>query len=322
MLKLKSISPSRMKTYDMCPFKYWLTYCCPGIKLKSNWGASHGSLIHDILEHLANGQDIDWMNRLFRGYAGQIEIIGRDDEPELMASPLKLAKADEYKNKKPMCDICPYKEGDKCGISKEPLDKLSGCPKYLFEQSVKMMEETISRYKNDIWPKLLRDKNGSIIGTEYEFNILLKGSDVPMNGIMDLVIEEDKDTIHIIDYKTGSWTQDYQECQRDIQVQMYSLASRREFIDDVNNKGFKYKNVMLTFDYFTKTPITLAFTALQDQKTEEYVKNKIKQIQNTNWIDRIVKNNEEFTLKKNWKCRSICDTEVCAANWKGRFQTP
>lgn len=318
MLKLKSISPSRIKTFDMCRFKYWLTYNCPNIKLKSNFGASHGSLIHDILENYSSGTDTDWASRLYRGYAGKLETKDRSGNVVVMETPLKLAKTKEFQDKKPYCDTCPYATNNACSISQEPLDNLSGCPRDLFDNSINMLQQTIDRYQNT-WKKILK-RDGIIIGTEYEFNILIPGTSVPMIGIMDLVIEENADTIHIIDYKAGSWTQDYKECKEDIQVRMYSLAARREFIDDINNKGYKYKNIILTFDYFTKQPITLAFTKDEDNKTEKYVCDKIKEIESTEYIWRIVKSNEDFQSKSAWKCNSLCDTVVCSTEWKGRFK--
>jgi hypothetical protein len=289
-------------------------------KMKSNWGAEHGSLLHDILENYVNGEDEDWMSRLYRGYAGTLETLDRYGNPTIMGSPLEWAKAKDFESKTPRCDSCPYVEVEEgvCGISKEPLDNLNGCPRDLFDGSVSMLENTMRRYEHT-WEKLLRDEKGAPIGAEYPFKINLPGTDVPIIGVMDLVVKEDDDTIHVIDYKTGSWTQDYADCRKDIQVKMYSLASRREFVDDVNGKGFSFKNVILTFDYFTKHPITLAFTEEEDQETEEYVKKKICEIQNTQWIDRIVRNDEEFEERGAWKCRSLCDPDVCKSNWKGRF---
>lgn len=321
MLKLKNCSPSKIKTYDMCKFKYWLTYHCLDVDLKSNWGAAHGSLLHDILENLANGTDTDWMARLYKGYAGELSTLDRKGQPEIMESPLIWAKEKDYANKKPYCDTCPYKQGNHCAISKQELSALKGCPRDLFDESVRMLDSTIKRYKGSIWNKILRDAQGNMIGTEYPFEVKINGTDVPLIGIMDLVIEEDPETIHIIDYKSGAWVQNYAECREDIQVKIYSMASRKEFIEDVNKKGYKYKNVILTFDYFTSDPITLAFTADEDAATEQWTANKINEIQSTQWIDRIVRSNEDFSQRWAWKCRSLCDTEVCISKWRGKFET-
>lgn len=325
MIKLDSISPSRIKTFDTCKFKYWLTYHCPNIELKSNWGAVHGSLIHDILENYSNNIDLDWMARLYKGYNGTLEAEDRKKGKITMPSPLVLAKTKDFHDKYPYCDTCLYKKDDHCGISLEKLDSLTGCPKGLFNDSISMLSSVIKKYQN-IWPKALKNKDGVIVGTEYPFNIMLPNTDVPIIGFMDLIIEEDPDTIHIIDYKTGSWAQGYDECRNDIQAQMYSLAARKEFIDDVHGNGHKYKNVILTFDYFTQRPITLAFSNEEDIKTENFVRNKIKEIESTDWINRIVPDNVNFNERtsnngfKYFKCRSLCDSAVCASNWKGRFQ--
>lgn len=323
-LKLKSISPSRIKTFDMCKNKYFLTYNTDE-KLKSNWGAVHGSLIHDVLENFSTGDDLDWTDRLYRGYGGTLETLDRYQEPEVMETPLVWAKKKDFADKTPYCDTCPYAQDDHCKISGESLDALTGCPKGLFEGSISMLQTTINRYE-DTWNRILRDDKKAPIGVEYGFRINIPGTDIPMIGYMDLVIEEDADTIHVIDYKSGTWTQNYDECREDIQVKMYSLASRREFIDDVNNKGFNYKNVILTFDYFTKNPITLALTEAEDDATERFVLNKIKEIQSTKWIDRIVPNNEAFQERnsrnghKYFKCEYLCDSKVCARRWEGKFK--
>lgn len=325
MLKLKSISPSRIKTFDMCKFKYWLTYHCHDVELKSNWGAAHGSLIHDLLENYSNGNDTNWLDRLYAGYGGYLETLDRYGEPEVMETPLRWAKDKDFRDQVPMCDSCRYRDVDEmgdnfCMISREPLDKLSGCAKMLFDGSVSMMREALDSYI-DVWDNILRDPDGKITGAEYRFKLPVMGTDVPMIGVMDLVVEEDEDTVRVYDYKTGSWTQNYEECRDDIQIRMYSLAARKEFIEDASGKGHSYKNVILTFDYFTKYPITLSFTAEEDAETELYVKEKIEEIQNTQWINRIVKSNADFNQRWAWKCRSLCDTEVCKSLWKKPFRT-
>ena len=326
MLKLKSISPSRIKTFDMCRFKYYLTYHTDAV-LKSNWGASHGSLIHDILENLSTGADPDWTARLYRGYGGVLDTLDRFQKPEIMESPLVWAKDPEFAEKKPYCDTCPYanKEANQCDISLDKLDNLTGCPKWLFDGSISMLEETISRYE-DVWDKMLRDDAGVPIGVEYGFRIPLDARpDVPIHGYMDLVIEEDPETIHVIDYKAGKHTQNYAECRKDIQSRMYSLACRKEFIEDVNGKGYNYKNVMLTFDYFRNRPIILAFTEDEDRATEQFVLDKIEEIESTKWINRIVRNNEEMDTKTGYGqvafiCKYLCDSAVCKSRWDGRFE--
>lgn len=321
MLPLKSISPSRIKTFDSCKFKYWLNYHRPDISFKSNWGAEHGSLIHDILENYVNGTDTDWMARLYRGYAGVLKTKDRYGKDCVFPSPLKYAKPDEFARKKPFCDTCPMAKNGICKISGESLKELSGCPKSLFEQSIYMIEKVIERYEeNNIWGRVLKDREtGGIIGCEYPFNIKVPGTEVPMIGIIDLVVEEDEETIHVMDYKSGSWTQDFDDCLKDIQVRMYSLAARKEFIEDINEKGYSYKNVILTFDYFKDQPVTLAFTEEEDKQTEREVRDKIREIQSVDKVTRILRDGDSFSDRKYWQCRSLCDTRICEREWTGAF---
>jgi hypothetical protein len=312
-MKLKSISPSRIKTWDMCRFKYWLTYHTDR-KLKQNWGGCHGSLIHDILENYSNGDDTDWMQRLYDGYGGTLETLDYHQKPTVMESPLVWAKPKDYAEKTPHCDACPYKGQDgTCTINREPLDELSGCPKFLFDGSIKMLREVMDQYR-DIWPKILRDPQGKMIGAEYGFRMPLPGVDVPVIGFMDLAIDHGNGTLEIIDYKTGVWTQNYADCRKDIQVRTYSLASRRTFVDDIEGRGFDFDNVIMTFDYFQGKPITLAFTEEEDAETERELSAKVREIQDAHDIFRCVRDPDTF-----WKCRSLCDSAVCKDEWKGKF---
>lgn len=319
MLTLKTISASRIKTFQTCKFKYYLNYHCPEVTLKTNFGATHGSMLHDILENYASERDINWEARLLSAYAGKIETKDKTGNVVLIDSPLKLAKSAEFAEQEPACDTCKFVDGMHCGISGEHLNHLSGCPKKLYENSHSVIKKAINDYQS-IWKKILRDKNNQIIGTEYEYSIPISGTEVQAIGFMDLVVEDDSDTIHIIDYKFGAWTQNYQDCRADIQVRMYSLAARKIFIDDILNLGYKYKNVILTFDYFTKDPITLSFSKEEDFQTEMEVSKIIKEIQSTDSIDRIVNSNDDFEKKFAWKCRSLCDTKICAEKWKGRLK--
>lgn len=319
MLDLKSISPSRIKTFDQCLFKYWLTYNRPDVELKSNFGAEHGSLIHDILENYVKG-DKDWVKRLFKGYAGLLESVDKFGNKIVLDSPLKWAKDADFKNQKPYCDICPYKnDNNTCGISNEPLDQLSGCPRKLFDESIRIVEKVIKRYRK-AWSFVLRDADNNIVGCEYLYNVTLPSMNIPNIGVMDLILRHNDQVLEIIDYKSGKWTQSEEECKQDIQVRTYSLIARKEFIEDINKKGFAYKNIILTFDYFQGNPITVTFDESEDKETEDFLYNKSLEIRNTKVIKRIVKSDADFDSKKFWKCRSLCDIEMCKKHWNGQFE--
>ncbi len=307
-MQLKSISPSRIKTFETCLFKYFLTYNMPEVKLKSNFGALNGTLIHDILQNFATKNDRDWLTRLYKGYAGLLATKDKFDKDTILESPLKWAKNSDFKDKKPFCDTCRFKKDTICGISQEPLEKLNGCPKMLFEKTIDMVEKVLKRYK------ALYDRPDLIIDTEYSFEIPISDTDINLIGVMDLIIKRDDETIEIIDYKSGNHTQNYEECMQDIQVRCYSWAGRKEFIEDINKKGHNFKYCLLTFDYFSASPIELACTLQQDQDTEQKLKDVIQKIRETTLIKRII-GNGDF----NWQCKSMCDPDICSKYWKGNF---
>lgn len=306
-MQLKSISPSRIKTYLMCLYKYWMTYHSD-IELKSNFGAANGTLIHDILENYALGTDTNWGSRLYEGYAGTLEVKNRFGRMEFLDSPLRWAKPADFAEVQPRCDGCPFNDDGHCKISREPLDKLTGCPKKLFEDSYKMTEAALEKYA-----PIFRDSK--VIGAEYPINLPVGDTGIPLIGIIDLVIEGDEETVEIIDYKTGNWTQNLAECEQDIQTRIYSWAARRIFIEDEMNLGYKYKDVILTFDYFKSHPVTLAFTKEEDEYTGQYVEEMVRRIQETHRITRVI-GQGSF----NWKCKSLCDMGKCEENWQGAFE--
>lgn len=312
---ISTVSPSRIKTYDQCLYKYYLNYHTDE-ELKTNWGAMHGSLLHNILEAYVEGTLTDCIDALYRGYRGEFEHPGRSGEMETMESPLGWAKPRDFAEKKAYCDSCP--QADKngtCRISGESLDDLSGCPKSLFAESVDLMEKMKRNYAK-IWPKVLRDKDTDApIGVEYEFFVPIPGTNVLFKGFADLVIEHDEDTIEIIDYKFGTWTQDEDECRQDIQVKGYSWAARQEFIHDINGRGYNYKYVILTFDYARDIPITLTFTEEEDERTARELEFKVKEIQQTTRISRVTDSPD-----RNFKCKYLCDLAVCKRTWEGDFE--
>lgn len=306
MLNLKTLSASRIKTYEMCLYKYYMNYHLKK-QLKTNWGAVHGSLLHEILRRYAAG-DRDWMRHLYAGYSGELVYADNIDGDKKEASPLKWAKEKEFKNIAPQCDLCCFKDGDKCRISSEQLDKLSGCPKNLFQLSVKLLTETINRYQS------VFNNPQCILGIEYPYTLPIKDVDTKMIGYLDLVIEKDPETVMVIDYKSGVMIPEYDEFISDIQVRCYSWVVRKIFIEDVLQKGYKYKYVVLKFDYLRQEPMTIAYTQKQDYDLENHLADIVNKIKNTKRITRVI-GDGDF----NWKCKYLCDIEQCEANWKGNF---
>ena len=159
-----------------------------------------------------------------------------------------------------------------------------------------MLEFYIKKYHNKFCNKC--------IAIEKSFNIDL-GDDVIINGYIDLVLGIDKYAIESIDYKTGSWCKSFTELQNDTQARLYSIAIKNEYPE--------FKNYLLTFDYFQKSPITVAFTDKQDLDMIIKIKKRYYDIKNNNYPTRIplCKNGNPF-----WKCKSLCDRKLCDDVWR------
>jgi len=306
---IKNASSSRIETFNTCLFKYWLTYHDKA-KLKSNWGASHGNLLHDILEKFANNSDKNWMDRLYKGYGGVLITEDKFGAKVTLESPLIWAKPADYKDAKPECDTCPFAKDGTCSISLQKLDDLKGCPRKLFEKSVTILKDVFRRYN-----PLYSDEK-MLVGTEYKIEFKIPNTKVPLICILDLVIDRGNGIVEVIDYKFGNYTKDFDTLAVDVQARICSYAARKEFIEDINKKGHNFKYVFLTFDYFMKAPSTVAFTATQDAATEQSLINTAMKIKNTTVVTRLCGDKDPTS---HWKCKAMCDPDVCRAKWKGIF---
>ncbi len=324
-MRILSTSASRLQTAEACWFKYWLTYVAKmRDQMKSNWGAEHGSLIHDILEMYVKGIDRDWRTRLYTGYRGLLETQNKWGKKFTMPSPLRVAKPRDYANKPTPCDGCPYKdvEHNRCGISHEPLDALPGCPKSLFEFSVKMLEDAFARY-DEIYEGTGEAK---VLDAEYEVNMGIRGTEIPLICLFDLVVQLDEDTVWIIDYKTGVTTKNFEELREEIQAKAYFYAGYREFIEDASGKGHKFKNLLLSFDYFQKDPVMVSFTEDERADIERELCDRSEEVKARTTVTRVTGNRAPNPENRgDWKCRYLCDIDVCTREWdklveQGRVQ--
>lgn len=313
MLPLDRVSASKISTFDTCKYKYWLTYFRPDIELKSNFGAENGTLIHNVLDRYSVDHSYDYKRALMDGYAGKFEGVNREGEKEVFSSPLLLAKADDFANQPRFCLKCEHFSENKCVIYDQDVDKFSGCPKPLFDKNIKMVETAIAKYTPRRWRDILC-KDGVKIGAEYRINITFPGSDIKFIGFFDLVSIQDEKIVHIFDYKAGKKAKSLNECLKDWQVLLYCLAAHLEFVEDINNKGYKYEKVIIHFDYFQGKEHSFEFTAEQRNKIYEDLKSKKTEFVNLNRITRIA-------TKDNypWQCKSLCDIAVCESTWTGAF---
>lgn len=90
---------------------------------------------------------------------------------------------------------------------------------------------------------------------EEEFNINLKEfvpdlkDDIFLNGRIDLKFKEDKNTLHIIDFKTSSVTKSTEELKKDLQMRIYALVCNYLYPD--------FKEIKLTLWFLKFDPVTV-----------------------------------------------------------------
>ena len=87
---------------------------------------------------------------------------------------------------------------------------------------------------------------GKIISVEDKFNVVTDDG-VPIIGAMDKVVELNKDTVLVVDYKTSKYVYTQADMKNDIQLSMYDVVA--------NIKFPQYKRIILCLDYLRSDPV-------------------------------------------------------------------
>lgn len=304
---IPSASASKLKTNKTCEFQYFLQYHLMVPQLRGeNIYSAKGTAVHDALEKWVNAVNgdtengaIDWMDTLKKYYA-KSRLWTMDDRKPPKGYPHPVQKN---------CETCQWATKDgMCSIANEPTSVVDGCPAPNFEDDVKLVEKTLSR--TDYNP-LKRRKDGmfarKILGVEQEFNMTLGG--VKVKGFMDLVTEEDSDTLEVCDYKTGA-SMSYEKACVDPQVRIYGAVARILWP--------QYKYVMVTLHYLKKNPVSVSLSAEDDVATIKSLVNNYNEIST----------NKNPQRNKNFLCENFCvGYENCGTVQKsfsvaGKFRLP
>lgn len=345
-MDIKLISASRVKTYEHCKYKYVLNYMlyecqecgesfytvemagaktCPycGSEhykkpfMRKNWGAEHGSALHEIMEHYAlaiRGTYEDGKKVLAKDkkkwLAWRARIKDAYKRNEDGTAIYDYAKPKDVRDEDGWCDGCRAGDESLCDITGEKLETMQehgceGCPKALYEESIEIMERYMARYE----PLL---KQRKIIGVETNFDIDLgkidiHGNPIRMFGYIDLVTELDSETIEIIDHKFGAWVPAFGEFIEDLQVKMYSMAARQLWPE--------YKEYIITFDYARRNPLSYAFEPEDAEVTKQLIIDHWTNIAAPQKVRRTMVQGDGRNPESSWKCKVMCDTKVCMREW-------
>jgi hypothetical protein len=293
---------------EACPYCKSQNYKKP--ELATNWGAIHGSALHEVMEGYAialrgthedgqatNKEDtakfLNWRDAVLAAYKRNHKGFAIWD----------IAKTKDTDNPKKWCVACKAEPKGLCEITGEVMTK--NCPKALYNESLELVEKYINRY-DPIFA------NRKILGIEKAFTLDfgeldVLGKPIISGGFMDLVTELDKDTIEVIDYKFGSFVPSFEEFSEDIQVKFYSLAARRTFP--------QYKEIIITFDYIRKNPMSIGFTEEDDENTRQEIINYWNEIAGPQKIRRTIIDGDGCNPGSSWKCKVMCDVKWCEKEW-------
>jgi hypothetical protein len=271
-MNVKYLRSSSVTTYDDCQFKYFLEYVL-NLPSPSGKKAMLGTISHHVLELLARASK-----------------TGR--------------KGGKFLDTEYLLRIC----WDRYSQELEGIE--------LDDKDYKFCQKTIAKVVDSSYNPLKLN----VIDTEKRFQIPvidngftyssfnpLTGEidvgDCELRGTMDLVTEIDKDTIEVIDWKTGlrkCWTtgkeKDYEYLlNNDIQLRMYDLACSILYP--------QYKHRLMTIHFINKGgPFTVAFDDKEREKTIDILKYHFTNITSNQCPSRIKEDNP----KSSWKCRKVC----------------
>jgi Holliday junction resolvase-like predicted endonuclease len=269
-MKINNLRASSIGEYHNCEFKYYLHYDL-GLVSTGNAAAEKGTLCHLCLELMAKAKRV---HRL-KGKRGKPK--GKRVNPEYL---LDIVFKRFQKNSR-------FNLGD---------EEKEFCRKQV---------------QNALAVPFINPLNLKVLRTEHQFEITIKkpgfliqgtGEYLKLRGTIDLITEQDKNTIHIIDYKTGKSTdwitgedKTHEKLKTDTQLRMYDLAIKYLYP--------KYKNRIFTL-FFTQEskPVTISYDSDEWIKTLEEFRGIFKQIQSNNNPTRLI----DIKVSDQWKCNYVC----------------
>ena len=274
---IEYLSASRLNVYVDCPFRYFLQYHLKLPELNQDTIHTHkGSAVHEVLEKYAK-DDKDYRKNLIEYYF-QHKVWEFDNRKPNRGFPHPVEKD---------CDNCKWATdtgGTKlCSVANRLVTMFDGCPKPNFEDDLALIEKTINAEDSYL------SKN--ILGAEVAFSKEYEGFKV--RGFIDLIIELDKDTIEVVDYKSGNYTKNTKDAFKDLQMRVYSLVAKELYP--------QYKYALMTLAYLRKAPVTVTFSPSDDLKTKNFLREAYQKIANSCDPPR----------KKSFKCNWCVGYHVC-----------
>lgn len=311
---IKRISASSIKALEMCRFKWYLNYIHK-IKFEDTYPTKNGSMLHMICEHWSRAKRLtDKLKEDLKKTKKKIEKVKIQRNIKRLSKfldyegrvyhyykhtfePWKYVP--DYKNIEKLCNKCEfYDEANNfCNIVGDNVDDFKGCPRQQARESLRLINAVFDQKHNPL--------HDNVIAEEKKFHIVLDNG-CTIYGFIDLLVEINKDTIDVRDFKFGKFALSSTEIYDDIQVRMYALA--------VSILYPQYKYIICTLDYprYYNSKGEKQGNIIATFGPEDHIETKriIKEAWDTVHNENLLKRSPSF------KCQYICvGYDRCNAYW-------
>lgn len=149
--------------------------------------------------------------------------------------------------------------------------------------------------------KIQTDKQFKVIGVEEPFSFNLEGCPVPIIGAMDLIEEDESETLIITDWKTSGRAYFNDEVDRNFQLTLYQIAAKKN--------GYSDREILLKFDCLikAKTPKFEPYYTTRSEIDEIRAVKRIIEVWNGITKGVFIPNDGS----SNWKCKGCAYKKAC-----------
>jgi putative RecB family exonuclease len=145
------------------------------------------------------------------------------------------------------------------------------------------------------------DDKFKVIAIEEAFSFTIEGCPIPIIGAIDLVEEDDSETLIITDFKTSARAYSNDEVDKNFQLTLYQMATKKN--------GYGDREILLRFDCLVKTKVPKfeQYYTTRCELDEQRAAKKI--IEVWNGIDKgvFIPNDSTF----NFKCKGCAHKKAC-----------
>ena len=145
------------------------------------------------------------------------------------------------------------------------------------------------------------DDKFKVIAIEEAFSFTIPGCPVPIIGAIDLIEEDESETLIITDFKTSGRSYSNDEVDRNFQLTLYQIAAKTD--------GHSEREILLRLDCLvkTKTPKFEQYYTTRSSIDEQRAIKKIIQVWNGISKGVFIPNDGS----SNWKCKGCAHKKAC-----------